>query len=429
MPSHRSFEAWSFVLKQQRNERKEAIMRVLISGGGIAGLTLAYWLQKSAISSVVIEQANAMRRDGYAIDFFGTGYDVASRMGLIDPLRSRQIPFEALVYVNKDGKPIARLDMELIRKLTEGKYLGLMHETLEEVLYEALDRSVEVRFGRWIERVEAGPDAVEVTFNDGATETFDLLIGADGVHSTTRALVFGPEEQFSRYLGYTIACYRLPDRYGIGKTFRMYNEPGRMAAAYCTPRADDLLLFFMYQSPQPEHVPREQRLSRLREVFAGMGWLTEQFLSDVDPEVSVFMDAVFQIQMPTWHQGRVALVGDACDCPTLLSGQGASLAMGGAYLLAKALHESDDYQQALRSYEQQMSAYVLEQQKSGRSFAKSFLPGSPLGLFVQQAMLKVLLREAFGGLLRRQFIAPSILPASDAKPEPLGEAPDSLPHS
>ncbi|GHO90253.1 oxidoreductase [Reticulibacter mediterranei] len=398
-------------------------MRVLISGGGIAGLTLAYWLQQYHIPAVVIEQANTIRRDGYAIDFFGTGYDVASRMGLLDQLRSRQIPFEALVYVNKDGKTIARLDMRLIRKLTEGKYMGLMHETLEEVLYEALEGSVEVRFGRWIECIEADPDTVEVTFNDGATETFDLLIGADGVHSKTRALVFGLQEQFSRYLGYTIACYPTPDRYGIGKTFQMYNEPGRMVAAYCTPQTDDLLLFFMYQSPKPEHVLREQRLSHLRKVFASMGWLTEQFLSDVDPEVSVFMDAVIQIQMRTWHQGRVALVGDACDCPTLLSGQGASLAMGGAYLLAKALHDTADYQEAFRRYEQQMSAYVLEQQKSGRSFAKSFLPGSPLGLFVQQAMLKVLFREAFGGLLRRQLFAPSILPVSDAKPDLPGESP------
>lgn len=399
-------------------------MRVLISGGGIAGLTLAYWLHQYHIPAVVIEQAKGVRRDGYAIDFFGTGYDVAERMSLIDQLRSRQIPFEALVYVHKDSKTIARLDMALIRKLTEGKYMGLMHETLEEVLSEALEGGVEVRFGRWIERLEQRTDAVEVTFNDGATETFDLLIGADGVHSKTRALVFGPEEQFSRYLGYTIACYPLADRYGIGKTFQMYNEPGRMAAAYCTPQADNLLLFFMYQSPKPEHVPREQRLAHLRKVFANMGWLTEQFLSDVDPEVSVFMDAVIQIQMSTWHQGRVALVGDACDCPTLLSGQGASLAMGGAYLLAKALHDIADYQEAFRSYEQQMSAYVLEQQKSGRSFAKSFLPGSPLGLFVQQAMMKVLLREAFSGLLRRQFFAPSILPASDAKPELLGESPE-----
>ena len=391
-------------------------MRVLISGGGIAGLTLAYWLHQYDIPSVVIEQANEIRRDGYAIDFLGTGYDVASRMGLIDRLAAEQIPFERLVYVNRHGKPIARLDAALMRSITGGKYMGLIHETLGEVLYEAVEGSVEVRFGRWITALESGPDAVVVTFNDGTTESFDLLIGADGVHSTTRELVFGSEEQFSRYLGYTIACYPLPARYGIGRTFQMHNEPGRLVAAYCTPQGKDILTFFMYLAARKEHVPREQRLSRLREEFAGMGWLAERFLSDVSPTENVFMDAVIQIEMPTWHRGRVALVGDACDCPTLLSGQGASLAMGGAYLLARSLHESADYEQAFRRYEQQMSPHVLAEQKSGRSFAKSFLPATPQGLFVQQTVMKVLLRPAFRGLLRRTLGAESFLSPRDARP-------------
>lgn len=167
----------------------------------------------------------------------------------------------------------------------------------------------------------------------------------------------------------------------------------------------------MYQVAVREHLPREKRLARLREVFAGMGWLAEKFLSDVSPSESIFMDAEIQIQMPSWHQGRVALAGDACDCPTLLSGQGASLAMGGAYLLARALHETADYQEAFHRYEQQMSDYVQAQQKSARGTAKSFLPGSPLGPFAQQTIMKVLFRSAFRGLLRRQFGAHSILPA------------------
>jgi 2-polyprenyl-6-methoxyphenol hydroxylase-like FAD-dependent oxidoreductase len=239
-------------------------MRVLISGGGIAGLTLAYWLHQYNITPVVIERANEIRRDGHGIDFFGTGYDVAERMGLIERLAARQLPFDGFVYVNKDGKPIARMDAALIRAFAAGKYMGLMHTTLGEVLYEALEGSVEVRFGRWLVAVEPGPDAVEVTFNDGTTESFDLLIGADGVHSATRALVFGPEEQFSRYLGYTIAGYPLVDRYCIGQTAQMYNEPGRMVTVFCTPQANDLLLSFMYQAAKKEHVPREQRLARLR---------------------------------------------------------------------------------------------------------------------------------------------------------------------
>jgi 2-polyprenyl-6-methoxyphenol hydroxylase-like FAD-dependent oxidoreductase len=403
-------------------------MRVLISGGGIAGLTLAYWLHQYAIPSVVIEQAQGIRRDGYAIDFLGTGYEVAERMSLIDRLESQQIPFDALAYVNKTGKLIAKLDAALLRNITDGKYMGLMHSTLEEVLYEALAGQVEVRFGRSLVAIEPGPNAVVVTFNDGTTESFDLLIGADGVHSNTRALVFGPEDHFSRYLGYTIACYPLADRYGIGHAWKMYVEPGRLAAAYCTPKAGEILTFFMYQTAEKEHLPREQRLPRLREVFAGMGWMTQQFLSDVSSSESVFMDAVIQIQMPTWHHGRVALVGDACDCPTLLSGQGASLAMGGAYLLALALDETADYQEAFRRYEQQMYAYVQVQQKSARGFAKFFLPGSPLGLFVQQTMMKVLFRETFRGLLRRQFGAQSILSPQDARPAQLAIQEERLPH-
>jgi 2-polyprenyl-6-methoxyphenol hydroxylase-like FAD-dependent oxidoreductase len=169
-------------------------MRVLISGGGIAGLTLAYWLHHYGIPSVVIERANDIRRDGYAIDFLGTGYDVASRMNLIDWLATRQIPFEALVSVNKDGKQIAKLDARLLQTVTDKKYMALMHSTLEEALYEALKGAVEVRFGRTLTQIVQKRDAVVVTFHDGTTESFDLLIGADGVHSVTRALVFGPED-------------------------------------------------------------------------------------------------------------------------------------------------------------------------------------------------------------------------------------------
>ena len=255
------------------------------------------------------------------------------------------------------------------------------------------------------------------------------LIGADGVHSTTRALVFGPEDQFSRYLGYTIACYPLADRYGIGHDLaRCISSRDAWQPPIARRRRGEILIFFMYQVPQQEHLPREQRLPRLRRGVCRDGLADPAVPLRCQPAVPVFMDAVIQIQMPTWHQGRVALVGDACDCPTLLSGQGASLAMGGAYLLAHALHETADYQEAFRRYEQQMYAYVQAQQKSARSFAKSFLPGSPLGLFVQQTMMKVLLRATFRGLLRRQMGAESILPPQDARSEHLGGSPERLPH-
>jgi len=382
-------------------------MRVLICGGGIAGLTLAYWLHQYDIPSVVIEQASAIRRDGYAIDFFGTGYDVAERMGLIERLQSQQIYMDYIVYVNKSGKQVAKLDIDLMRSIMRGQYMGLMHWTLEEALYAALVGKVEVKFGQSLTRIVPGPDTVEVTFTDGTTGSFDLLVGADGVHSLTRTLIFGPEQQYGRFLGYTVASYPLPDRYDIGHSWKMYVEPGRLAGAYCSNHEGEIFSFFLYQTAGREHLPREQRVPRLRQVFAGMGWITPQLLSAI-PE-NIFMDAVIQIQMPAWHQGRVALVGDACGCPTLISGQGASLAMGGAYLLARSLHETAGYEEAFCRYEQQMQPHTRAQQKNARSFAKTFLPGSLPSILMQQIMLKVLLQQAFSGLLGRQFGAQSIL--------------------
>ena len=290
-------------------------MRVLISGGGIAGLTLAYWLHQYGCVPVVIDQAEEIRRDGYAIDFFGTGYDVAERMDLIARLQPQQVPIEYVAFVNGAGEPIASLDIALMRKVMDGKYMALMHWTLEVALYEAVAADVEVRFDRSLAAVQQGPQAVTVSFTDATTETFDLLLGADGIHSNTRKLVFGPEEQFGRYLGYYFASYRLPDRYGIGHAWKNYTEPTRQAGAYCSNNEGEIITLFMYKTADEGHIPREQRLPRLRQAFAGMGWITQRMLDDAPDPDAIFMDTVAQIQMPTWHQGRVALVGDAWRLP------------------------------------------------------------------------------------------------------------------
>ncbi len=384
-------------------------MRVLISGGGIAGLTLAYWLHRYGIVPVVIEQADGIRSDGYAIDFFGTGYDVAERMGLIGQLQRRQIPLEYVAYVRGSGEPIAALDIVLMRKIMHGKYMALMHGSLEEALHEAIADDVEVRFGRSLVAVQHSPEAVTVTYDDGTAEAFDVLIGADGIHSNTRRLVFGPEEQFGRYLGYHVACYSLPDRYGVGHTWKNYTQPCRLAGAYSSNHEGEIITLFLYTTADQGHISREQRLPWLGQAFAGMGWITSRLLEDAPDPDAIFLDSVTQVQMPTWHQGRVALVGDACGCPTLISGQGASIAMGGGYVLAKALHEAADYQEAFGTYERLVQPYVEKRQKNARDFARSFVPQSQLGLLVQQVLMKLVLRDAFIGLLRRQFGAENLL--------------------
>jgi 2-polyprenyl-6-methoxyphenol hydroxylase-like FAD-dependent oxidoreductase len=383
-------------------------MRVLICGAGIAGLTLAYWLHRYGFEPVVIEQVESIRHDGYGLDFYGTGYDVAERMELIERLRAEQLRVDAITYVDRMGKPVASIDRFLMYKIMRGRYMGLLRQKLEAVLYEVIASDVEVRFGRMLVDVCQDQEAVSVTFNDGTTQTGDLLIGADGIHSTIRERVFGPEEQFGRYLGYYFASYALPDRYGIGLAWKNYTEPGRLAAVYAGDTEGEVITFFMYAAANEGYIARPQRLPRLRRAFAGMGWLAGQLLDDVPDPNAIFMDTVTQIRMPEWYKGRVALVGDACDCPTLLSGQGASLAMGGAYMLAKALHETADYQTAFHRYAMQVRPHVEERQKNARDLAKFFVPRSKMETKAQQIFMKLVLREAFVGLLRQQFGAKSL---------------------
>ena len=169
-------------------------MQVLISGAGPAGLTLAYWLKRYGYTPVVVERAASLRHDGYGIDFLGTGYDVACQMGIIEKLRAQQLRVKQTAYINNSGEPIARLGGSLLNKVARGKYLALMRWTLVDAIYTLVNNSVEIRFGRTLKHIQQDVNSITGTFDDGSVETFDLLIGADGVHSNTRRLVFGPDQ-------------------------------------------------------------------------------------------------------------------------------------------------------------------------------------------------------------------------------------------
>lgn len=385
-------------------------MRVLISGGGIGGLTLAYWLRRSGMEPVVIERADRLRTGGYAIDFAGSGFDVAERMGILPALERNQVPVDRLVYVDRAGKQIAALPLDRVRQLVVGgRYLALMHQTLERVLHEAVRDDVEIRFGTSVASLEQQQNGVEVTFSDGSRESFALVVGADGIHSNIRKLAAGDESQFRRFMGYSIASYAVADRYGLGRTWAMNVESGRIAALYASDVPGNAFAFFMWKNEHADRVPKTERVAVLQREFAGMGWIAQDLLANAPTPQEIFVDIVAQIQMPSWHIGRIAFIGDACACPTLASGQGASLAMAGAYILAESLAENADYSTAFAAYERRVRPYVQEQQRAARAFMKQFIPDSALGIAVQRLALRILFRDRFLGLLRRQFNVRSLL--------------------
>lgn len=389
--------------------------RILISGGGIAGLTCAYWLHQYGHQPVVIEKANQVRKDGYLIDFAGTGWDVARRMGLVPQLQQKELPVPAVLFKNRQGKTAASFDLDTLKKALSitGKYMALNRSDLEEVLYDAIKNDVEVRFGCSLDHVEQSSEAVTVTFSNGRRETFDLLIGADGIHSNTRDLVFANESLFAKYLGYQVATCVLPNpQLALEDGLITYNEPHRQANVYRL-NESELMAYFIYKADDPGYVPQAKRQIMLQTQFAGAGWLVPDLLQQLSTETPIFMDSVTQIVLPTWHNGRIALIGDAAYCLTLISGQGASMAMGGAYFLAEALANSPDYQTAFIRYENQLRPHIEETQTKAQRFAPRFVPGSTLHIWFNNLIVRFMNLSFVSQLVGKQFNTQSLLETAD----------------
>jgi 2-polyprenyl-6-methoxyphenol hydroxylase-like FAD-dependent oxidoreductase len=374
--------------------------RILISGAGIAGLTLAYWLNEFGFEPMVVEKRPDLSDEGYMIDFYGAGYDVAEKMGLLDALRARHYRVQDLQFVNESGKPQATMDLEKFRAALGYRHYNFMRGDLADVLCNALQGRAPVRFDAGVTHVEAGAGAVTVELADGTTETCDLLIGADGFHSAVRKQLWGPESPYDRFLGYYVACDILAERPEGFDTFYSLMVPKKQASIYPI-RGDRLASFFAFKSERRETHTRPAQLALLKEVYGDLGWVVPQLLAGMDESRHFYFDEVSQIRLDSWHQGRVALVGDACYCLTLLAGQGASMAMAGAYILADELRQAEgDYQAAFKAYQARLEPEIDERQKNAQGLAASFVPDNEFALWIMHQYLKV----AFWPGLRELFI-------------------------
>lgn len=392
-------------------------MRVLISGAGIGGLTLAYWLHKTGHIPVVIEKAPNIRTDGYMIDFIGSSWDVANRMGLTPQLEAAKHNIEEMVFKDAAGKTIACMPVEKLfhaLRITD-RSMTLDRRDLVEILYHAIQSNVEVHFSTSLTTICQFAQGVEVTARGSQLDgTFDLVVGADGIHSNVRQLIFGSENQYADYLGYYVAAfYTSPIKGSLETRCAVHVEPGVQFGIY--PLSDGRwLVISIYKSANEGHIPNDQRLSVLRSHLCNVGWITQQVLDALPPDTPIFMDTVTQIKMPQWSSSRVVMLGDAAYCPTLISGQGAGLAMAGAYFLAEELIQTKDVQMVLARYEKRLRPYVEKVQTKARRFAPNFVPDSQLRMAMFNWAIRFIDLPPITHLFGKQLSLDSIIPASSA---------------
>ncbi len=384
--------------------------RVLISGGGIAGLALGLFLRRTGWEPLVIERDPAVRQEGYIVDVFGTGWDMAGRLGILDRLKAVTYPFNHLAYVRENGEPFVSIGIDRIKQAFHDRYLTLRRTDLEAALFEKTQtEGLEVRFDTCLRSLQDTGPAVEVAFENGDKDSFSLVFGADGVHSRTRQLVFGEEREFARFLGTSVAAFHAPNRYGLTDAITMYETADRFVAVY--PISEKVITaIYLFRNRSAAYVPPEERLTVLRRAFEKAGWLCRTILDNLDTTTPIFLDSFTQIVMPSWRKGRCALLGDACGALTMVSGQGSHMAMGEAYLLSRALeHHAGAETRAFQEYEDFFKPVVRQKQARAALLLKIFIPSAHTPPSLRRIGTRLLFGTPLVGLMPRYFGAKSVL--------------------
>ena len=284
-----------------------------------------------------------------------------------------------------------------------------MRGDLESVLYAAVREKTPIQFKTSIRQLNIQPDGVVVDLSNGNSEKYDLLIGAGGIHSNVRQLVWGDEKQFNRFLGFYVACSVIENFFGRRDVMFGHFEPDMQATVYSISE-NELATFFAFRSKKRNVHGHQAEMEVLNEVLGNAGWVVPELLEGTKRAHDFFFDAVAQIQLDTWYKERVALVGDACQCLTLLAGQGASMALAGAYLFADELHKAEgDYKVAFPSYQRNLQPEINRRQKDARGLAGSFVPRNNFEINLSHFFLKAAFWPGFRSLFAKQIGARSII--------------------
>jgi len=353
-------------------------MQILISGASIAGPVLAYWLTRRGFDVTVVERAPTLRKTGgHAVDLFRPSMEISEKMGVLPRIESLTTGTDRLTLYREGKRRAVRVDLTKIVGAASDRHVEIMRDDLSEVYYDAGREHVEYVFGDSITAIS--PDG-EVTFEHSAARKFDVVVGADGLHSNVRRLVFGDEAGLTRFIGGYLAVVSAPKSLAPDGEMIVYAGAGRLAGIYTAQHLDDARVLFMFGSKTEldyHHRDTLQQKELLRDAFNGMDPQVDRWLTEIDQTPAFYFDSITQLQLDNWSRGRVTLVGDAGYCPGPAVGGSTSLAVIGAYVLAGELARAGgDHQRAFAAYERQMAESVRRSRAFARGAAKTIIPGS-----------------------------------------------------
>jgi 2-polyprenyl-6-methoxyphenol hydroxylase-like FAD-dependent oxidoreductase len=379
-------------------------MRVLISGGGIAGPAVAFWLHRAGAEVTVVERDRSPRPGGHAVDIRGVARAVVERMGLREAIRERQVDERGWAMVDARGRRLAAMSAEVFGGEGIVAEIEIARGDLARILYDATADDVTWRFGDRVTALSQDDGGVDVTFASGGTERFDVVVGADGVRSAVRGLAFGPHEEFVKPLGAYQAYFTVPDPGDLDHWFEMYNAPGGRVAGIRPERGGTAKASLSFRTSQPYvRRGREEQRSLLAERFAGVGWRVPSMLAAMGDAPDFYFDEISQVRVERWARGRVVLLGDAGYCGSPLAGMGTSMSLVGAHVLAGELAAARRPEEAFAAYQEQMAAYVADGSELPPGGVKMFAPNGRLAIRMRAMSMRMMGVWPMKAMMEKQF--------------------------
>jgi 2-polyprenyl-6-methoxyphenol hydroxylase-like FAD-dependent oxidoreductase len=361
---------------------------ILISGASVAGPALAFWLHRYGFQPTIVERAPSVRPGGYAIDFRGASLRVLERMGLLSEVQRKQTRIGAISIMDRKNRKVASMP----DGFTSGE-LEILRGDLAAIFSEATRATTEYIFDDSIVAAQQSAGGVDVSFQRGGRRRFDLVVGADGLHSKVRSVVFGDESNFVRYLGYYVSIFTIPNYLNLDHAGLYYGSPGKKVGIFSGGGPEEAKASFFFATEPLDYARRdtEQQKKILLAHFQEEEWEIPRLLECMESATDFYFDSVSQVKMDRWSAGRCTLVGDAAYCASPLSGMGTGMAVVGAYVLAGELAEANgDFEIAFENYESRMRGFAEKCQGIADGGTDWFVPRTRFRLWLSNQMWKIL---------------------------------------